>query len=281
MSTLAKIFVVFNLVMTLVFFGSAATLYLNRENWRQKYNEYKLSAETRLKEMQDRFEKQKGQLNLIAQDNSSLKAKEANLMLANQQAQTTIGGLKKDLGDRELTVQKHLNALTESQKTIQEKERAISEKDTLIAKLRDDEQAARAAQEKAVHDATRLTLDLNSTNQELSETLIAHKETQDKLESHEIVLKNLAAKGYPVDDALVPPIEGIVEAVNEKDNLVVLSVGKDQNALEGYKFTVRRGGEYIGKVEVIKVYEDLSGARVSFLVPGQQVKVGDVVKTTN
>ena len=45
MSTLAKIFVVFNLVLTVVFFGSSATLYLNREKWRENYVKYKEQAD--------------------------------------------------------------------------------------------------------------------------------------------------------------------------------------------------------------------------------------------
>ena len=41
MSALAKFFVVFNLVLSLFFFGASATLYLTRYNWRAAHDEYK------------------------------------------------------------------------------------------------------------------------------------------------------------------------------------------------------------------------------------------------
>jgi hypothetical protein len=93
-------------------------------------------------------------------------------------------------------------------------------------------------------------------------------------------MANLARNGIPVDDYSIPRIEGFVEVVRAADRLVVLSVGKDQNVMPGYVFSVRRGPEYIGKVEVIEVYDDLSGARITYVDGSQEIAPGDQVETS-
>ncbi len=279
MSNLARIFVVFNLVLAVAFFGSSATLYLNREHWREAYLSYRKQARDELDRVEKRFQVQKNQLNEIAKDNRALTASNAALTTKIGELQAAQAKLEQDLKDAQLTVQKHLNALTEAQKTIQAKESAIQAKDTLIASLRQKEEQARAAQQKAVQDVTRLKLDYDKLQELHSQELIASKDLQDKLESYEIMIAAAKSRGIDITSFRVPYIDGIVEAVNEKDRLVVLSVGKDQKVEPGYPMFVHRGGEYIGKLEVIRVYEDLSGARIVYTVDGKTVQVGDRVKT--
>lgn len=280
MSILARIFVITNLVLTVIFFGSSATLYLNREPWREKYVASRKDFKEQIDKVQGVFERQKSQLNKISEDNARLSTNEANLVTANKKQNLTIEQLKREVDEKEKLVETHLEALTESQKTLQEKEKAISDKDSLINQLRDAEQKARGAQEKAISDVTRVVLDFSKLNDEHSQLLVAHTEAQDELEKNAIIFEFAAQHGIDLTKFEVPFIDGYVEAVNDKDQLVVLSVGKDQKTEEGYNMFVHRGGEYIGKLKVIKVYDDLSGARVVYTVPGKSVKVGDRVKTT-
>jgi len=76
-----------------------------------------------------------------------------------------------------------------------------------------------------------------------------------------------------------PPIDAVIQAVKNEDKLVVLSVGKDQKVQEGYQFTVYRGDKFVGKVQVIKVYDDLAGARVLYTQDGEAIQVGDQAAT--
>ena len=45
-------------------------------------------------------------------------------------------------------------------------------------------------------------------------------------------------------------------------NLVMLSVGAEDGVKKGYRFTISRGERYIGKVEVEKVFDDMSSAKI-------------------
>ncbi len=76
-----------------------------------------------------------------------------------------------------------------------------------------------------------------------------------------------------------PPINGTIAAVSPEEKLAVLSVGKNQKVREGYKFTVYRGDQFVGKVQVIEVYEDLAGAKVIYTRENDTVRVGDKAAT--
>lgn len=65
-------------------------------------------------------------------------------------------------------------------------------------------------------------------------------------------------------------------AVRPEVNLVMLSVGSDDGVKPGYRFTVYRGGGYAGKVEVEKVFTDMSSARILTKWP---IREGDDAST--
>lgn len=66
-----------------------------------------------------------------------------------------------------------------------------------------------------------------------------------------------------------------VDAIDKENELVVLSVGTDQKVEVGDEFTIHRGVEFVGKVKVVKVYPDLSGARVLFTKKWEQIRKAD------
>jgi len=74
-----------------------------------------------------------------------------------------------------------------------------------------------------------------------------------------------------------PSIEAVVQKVGQ--GLAVLSVGRDRNVREGQLFTVHRDGRFVAKLKVIKVYEDLAGARVTSTQEGESIRPGDKATT--
>ena len=59
-----------------------------------------------------------------------------------------------------------------------------------------------------------------------------------------------------------PNAELRVVAVDSPNNLVVLSAGQDKQVQVGDRYRVLKGSKKAGEVEVFKVYDDLSGARI-------------------
>src|SRR5262249_26086232 len=70
-----------------------------------------------------------------------------------------------------------------------------------------------------------------------------------------------------------PPINGVVEVVDNDQKLVVLSVGRNQKVREGYTFTVYRGDRFVAKVKVVKVFDDLAGAKIVFTNENESIQV--------
>ena len=57
----------------------------------------------------------------------------------------------------------------------------------------------------------------------------------------------------------------------------MISIGKGQGVKPGFRFSVRRGGELIARVQVIEVYDDLSGARIIYMKDADEIQVGDTI----
>ena len=75
MSALAKVFVVFVFMLSILFFGTSATLYLTREDWAKNYDEFKEEVTKSVDELKDRNETLKGErddledaLRLVSED---------------------------------------------------------------------------------------------------------------------------------------------------------------------------------------------------------------------
>ena len=85
----------------------------------------------------------------------------------------------------------------------------------------------------------------------------------------------------PYDERQDPPpvIETSVRRVAHEKGVVVLSAGRSKDVEVGLRFTIARGGWFVGKVEVIKVTSRLSAARVLFTRLGKSVEPGDIAYT--
>ncbi|MBI4604137.1 MAG: SUMF1/EgtB/PvdO family nonheme iron enzyme [Planctomycetes bacterium] len=76
-----------------------------------------------------------------------------------------------------------------------------------------------------------------------------------------------------------PAIDGVIAAVDLKEGLVLLDAGADQGIKVGVEFIVYRANQFIAKVQVLKVYDDLSGAKILYTLEGAEIKVGDKATT--
>lgn len=282
MSTLAKVFIIFVLIFSVVFFGSSATLFYMRYNWREAYEKNKDQMGKDLQALKDSLKGPIQKMHDVTTENARIKTENANLAAAAKVAQDQVAKLDQSGKDLELTVQKLSVSNSDNQKTIQGQMTDIKGREDQITKLKTDTQNAVESKNKAVKDLTRVAIDLNKAQTEISDLRISLADAHQKIEAFDVLRENLVKNtGINIEDFDVPPIQGLVEAVSAENNLVVLSVGKDQKVLPGYRFAVRRGDTFIGKVEVIEVYEDLSGARITYTDKGAAIQIGDQVATSN
>ncbi|MDP1853486.1 MAG: hypothetical protein Q8L26_04725 [Candidatus Omnitrophota bacterium] len=108
-----------------------------------------------------------------------------------------------------------------------------------------------------------------------SDTSRPSKEGSKVVELPPIVVQGGDTGGYTDRSRL----SGSILAVNKENNFVVVDIGESVGAKTGMIFYVYRNELQIASVEVIQVRRDISAADIKSTEPGQQVKVGDLVKS--
>lgn len=280
MSALAKFFVVFNLVLSLFFFGASATLYLTRYNWRAAHDEYKLEADAGLEKVRKQVLSVAKQNDKLMTDVAQYKADLANAGQRTRRLDEQLSDATTKIGLADSAREQAQVSLGEQAKVLKA---AVDRNGSLERQLEQagsDRDDALKTAETASAEANSLKLDLEKSNQDLHGLRVAMTDTNEQLEECQLRYRVLVKRvGSDVIGTPMPEIEGQIVAVDPGERLVVLSVGRDDKVEKGYRFTVFRGDEFVGKVEVFQVYPDLAGARILFTKDGSEVEQGDRAST--
>jgi hypothetical protein len=280
MSALSKVFVVVVFILSVAFFGTSATLFKTRLDWKKAYLDFEKGVKTELEQLKERNK------SLVALTDNLQKTIDAE-RAAEAQLGVEIKRLTGDLAEEKKSVQiarseasttkvlmdqvsQTAEAVTKSNQALQEAlDKAKGERETALA------EAATSRQER-----DSMQLDLSKSQQELHALKVELKDLGEKFDTLAVVYeraKQVLPEALTPDTA--PPIDGVVKAVDGEEKLVVLSVGRDDKVETGFDFTIYRGDEFLGKVKVIKVYPNLSGARILFTKDGATLQPGDKATT--
>ena len=285
MSALAKVFVVFVFMLSILFFGTSATLYLTREDWAKNYDEFKEEVTKSVDELKDRNETLKGErddledaLRLVSED----ELQKAGTI---QKLRNELKGKNAQIANISATRDEAINAKTATDNV---NASLVSQNTTLTGQLdqaHDKRDDAIDAQKVANAEKFRMKRDLDATTQELHQARVEHNTLSEKFDSLELaygaVEKKLGKDGIEaiLSGLVSPPIDALVVELDSNLNLVVLSVGSQDEVKEGVEFTIYREDKFVGKVRVSKVYENLAGARVLFTAEGSDIRQGDRATT--
>ncbi len=285
MSALAKVFVVFVFLLSILFFGTSSTLYLTREDWATNYDTYKAAVEVKVSELESRNDDLKGErddlqdaLRLVSEDELAKAGtiKTLRIELASKDAQIANISAERSESINAKTATDNVNASL------------VSQNNTLTTQLseaHDKRDSAIGAEKVANAEKFRMKRDLDATTQELHEARVEFSSLSEKFDSLELaygaVEKKLGKDGIEaiLSGLVSPPIDALVEEVDSNLKLVVLSVGRQDEVKEGVEFTIYREDKFVGKVRVNKVYENLAGARVLFTAEGSDIRQGDRATT--
>lgn len=285
MSLLAKVFVVIQVVLIMVYLGVTATLYQHKRDWRNSYaklkERYKVMANISAKE--------------IDQLRAGIRAKDSFI----QTKQVEVSDLKKEL-DRQNTDLAKAKADVNTEKNHFETEQRIhkqtsdnwaqtkKERDEL--QTRNDEiklqlDAATRRREVAEGQVARLTQLKTSLEKDIGDLRTSYADTRKALKEKELVIAMVQEAGVNIEGLIAgPPVPAIdARVAGVKDDvtpaLVLLSVGSDDKVEKGFHFSIYRGSEFVGKVIVEKVLKDSCGCRVLFTKEGAKIQSGDSAAT--
>jgi hypothetical protein len=275
MSGLAKVFLVINLVLTIIFVGTSATLFSVRLDW-------KTACEDLHETYEKKFEEQLKQVKVLEEkvqiwtDVASVQHAEiVSLRSDNKTLNGQLSRASTELATTKTELSKNIDALKQRSTQLSE---MVAQVDSLTRQFDAAKKAADEAQAKmrlANSTANEKFLELTQLQEELRAALEEKQELAEEAEQLKIRVEMLAAGitgGEPV-----PDLKARVMGVREGN--VVLSVGQDDKVVPGMKFSISRGNTYLGDVQVSTVYKDMAGAKIIYLVDGAAIQEGDNAQT--
>ena len=286
MSMLSKVFVFVNLFLAIVFSTVTIALYAKRVKFKHEL----------IKEQSLRVKDNEVRGDMI----KDLKTLHGNLLRtndaldgSNKEQASIIDNLKnlnKEATDRFLlaeTQRQTTEANVEEQAL--ELKRRHEQIDTMHKILHKQAQALKVTEinrGNAESQKIEMENELNKVRQQLADVLKEKTRVEKDLHHYTWMIEKLLDHGIPVADIVfggdgqpAPPIPSRVLSVRNDVNLVMLSVGKSDGVKKGFRFIIFRGDQYIGKVEVESLFDNMCSARILPDWTKKEIKEGDTANT--
>jgi chromosome segregation ATPase len=253
MSTVAKILVVLNLALALVFLGSASNFLGKQESFQDK-----------LKQEQDahdvtRTEKQK-EIDALETMRSNLVAEKNNLSDERTKHQTEAQRLLAEVTHlREAYDQLAENA-TRAQRAVDQLTNSLNATRQLNDSLTRDNANLRTNLTKSQDDRDAKVSMVNSLQMQLQNETEKGKSLESQMAALQERLERQAfrlewyQKRFPGVEAVAqPPHDGRILAADNGSNVFVISLGEEDGVKPGFQYIVSRGAEYIATIQINNV----------------------------
>lgn len=262
MSPIGKVFVVLNLVFSLVVLGVLGGILSKSEEWKKAHSTVKAEFETAQTKWTEESSDLRSQISNHERDKASLTTMKNDLDLQvkalqqeRDQAQTDMNVAQNNLRE----VQADMRVFATNQTELQNANaQLVSDSNSAI----EARNAATDAQLAAEADSARA----RSENERLSDTVAQLKSQIEALEAERgdlsAQIEAAVQAGFDISKVRAfPKIDGVVEKVNQDLGLAILSVGRDDGVTRGMKFYVF-GAQFKGECIVDDIYPDHSAARI-------------------
>ena len=285
MSIVARVFVVLNLIISIVFLIFALQIWTAKTKWqkmyeteRQQHIQQKASIQERVVELSVVKIQEEEVIKFHKQRIRDLQGKVAK-------ANDDVLRFQGELAESKASVNMHLAA---NEELLRENNRRADELVRVKGVLLKQQQAVQVAKDnevKARNEKAEMENELNATKHALSAIQRDKRTVEDDLAISTRRIETLLANGVPVwellgeDPVSTQPFipDAQVLAVKPDLNLIMISVGSAQGVKPGFRFTVSRGSNYISQAQVERVYPDMCSARV--MLKKDEVQVHDEVKS--
>jgi len=280
MSLFAKIMVVVNLILAVVFLASAGTVLNAMESWKAKHG-------------RDTEALQAENADLAKQRDAQTAAKDKAQGAANESEKAKVAAEEKlnvlqNSNDAVMAhnakLEEQLQTLVNTQQDLQTKN---SELQGIIENLRGELARAEGEKRDALAEGETLRQQVARLEQELADagTALAAQEMANTAQAETIDQLNTTVAMYNKHFGPLPggvtmkPLDAVVQAVDNANDIYILSVGSADGVTEGYEFTVHRNGEYIATVVVDKVFANHASARTKDGLKRKDAQAGDGAST--
>lgn len=283
MSTLSKVFVVFNFLIAICFMVASLTLYAKKINWVEN------SRQSAIKRNDEIAKRKKAEAD-FAQYQLDAEKKITDFTRTNEQLVNRVKEKEERIAQEEkrnaqlagdLAAIKDRIADVESRLAEQaEDNKKLTAENKVLRKERDE---AVLAREFAESQAIEVVSDLKEAEAELLQISKRNHGLVERVMEQDILLDEARKRGF--DPKLLAgrvsaePISGHVLEVEEAVGIVILNVGEKKNVKPGMEFVISRGAEYVGKVRVRNIYEDMCSAVIIPELMKAPIQVSDLAQT--
>ena len=277
MSSMAKIFVVLNLVLGVAAFGSAATLLGAQDDYKvafegatAKFDDYKQAKTSEIIGLnRDRTD---------AEGKATAAINKANVAEASQQQTKTELKQAKSANEKLMsTVETSMKELTALREIISadrtSRDRYAAEATDARKKLAD----MRKKFEDEAGNRAQLEVQLSNQSEEMQALAAKLGDCETALRAANFTLNKYRQRYGP----LMNKGQGAPGRVNAvKGSLVTLSVGIEDGVRNGDRYQISRGDQHCGELKIIKVYKNMAVGEFDtrFMGPGGMPQVGDVAE---
>lgn len=280
MSTVAKVFVVLNLLLSVAVLGAAAAFLGHSDNWRARHDTVKQTSDGEiLKLKSDVTDKEKAITELTVTVGAANTAKD-KAIAAEQAINEAYNQLKKGYDESNASYLTATRSLLTSSNTIAQMRQLIDElwkeRDALKDKLSTANDAMTAAiqgENKANNALEAATIQLNDTLAKLATVEGTLQRTTFEVES----IKR-ANPGIGVGSEQ-PAQQGKVLLSDNQANIVVISLGSEDGVKNGFRYTVSRGAGFVATIEITNVNAKQASGRVLTGMSKSPVQPGDDIMT--
>lgn len=280
MSSMAKIFVVVNLVLAVATFGSAAVLLGAQDDYRKaledtksQFDDVKAEKERNIRDLEGRLSSQQQQAADAIRDKNTAETRNESLTTQLAEAKQTVDQLKgsvtkatEKLAELTTVIQQEKDYRDQLSRQMQE---AVDSKLDFEKRLQAETQN-RARLEVAVAD---LNEQVQALTAQLGDAQKTVRDTEFLLNKYRETYGEMVSTSKGADGRVL----------EVKGNIVVISVGRDDGVANGDTYHLRRGSSYVGQITITRVEKDLAVGLfdTQFVGSGGMPQVGDVAYVSN
>lgn len=286
----AKVLTVLILVLAIVFATAAGILYTKRIDFAERLENLETQLRVEITNYKDGIARRDRELAQLREDFKVQHVELDRTRRHLEDAEKKGADLEAQLADwrrKEIRWEASNTSLQEMLKAADDRrgqvEKELAERESELRKTREQLDASRA-------EVQRLSVALAETEEERDQLAMNLKAAQERLEAHDQKFAELR-RIYFADERLISivdriepvmaDIQGRVMSVDQFGN-VIINVGKDDNVMNDYLFTIYRDDKYIAQIRIFKLDEagDLAaGTVVNLNDKGYEIRQGDSVAT--
>jgi DNA repair exonuclease SbcCD ATPase subunit len=277
MSLFAKIMVVVNFILAVVFLAAAGTLLGAAEDYKAKYNELNTAANQEKVALNAQIDAERNKNTATTKNFGDLQAQKA----AVDAQLKTISDSNSQLNAANNQMRADLDKLTSAQSDLNNKLTDLNKQvDSTRNELATSESERKAAIDKnraQADEIARLSQDKETAEKSLAAANTKAKSDADQLDNLRTTLEMYKKeKGALSAGVVMNDVHGVVQACNNNLDIYVLSVGSKDGVKEGYEFTIYRDSKYVTTIVIDKVFPNYSsgmskpGTKKMDVMPGDE-----------